>query len=120
VTIWEYEVGGGSLCFLHIKNCEVVLLVIFFYSAIMYGSLLSSRSLTLQEVHLVRCLTNISLSYFAPGRSLVKTSSANYRDVQQELSAEIQLTAIWPAVFSVDGNISKPDKTDFIDRDGSI
>jgi archaellum component FlaG (FlaF/FlaG flagellin family) len=39
--------------------------------------------------------------------------------VQQELIAEIQPTAIWPVVVTVDGNISKPDETDFIDRDGS-
>jgi hypothetical protein len=39
--------------------------------------------------------------------------------VQQELIVEIHRTAIWPVVVSVDGNISMPDKTDFIDRDGS-
>jgi len=51
----------------------------------------------------------------------VVTSSpaTHYRDVQQELIAEIQPTAIWPVVVTVDGNISKPDETDFIDRDGS-
>jgi len=49
----------------------------------------------------------------------VISSPANYRDVQQELIAEIHRTAIWPVVVSVDGNISIPEKTDFIDRDGS-
>jgi hypothetical protein len=39
--------------------------------------------------------------------------------VLQELIVEIQRTAIWPVVVTVDGNISKTSKTDFIDRDGS-
>jgi hypothetical protein len=39
--------------------------------------------------------------------------------VQQELITEIQRTAIWPVVVTVDGNISIPEKTDFIERDGS-
>jgi hypothetical protein len=39
--------------------------------------------------------------------------------VQKELIAEIHRTAIWPVVVTVDGNISKANKTDFIDRDGS-
>jgi archaellum component FlaG (FlaF/FlaG flagellin family) len=39
--------------------------------------------------------------------------------VQQELIAEIHGTAIWLDLVTVDGNISKPNKTDFIDRDGS-
>jgi hypothetical protein len=39
--------------------------------------------------------------------------------VQQELIAEIRRTAIWPDVVTVDGNISKPNKTHFIGRDGS-
>jgi hypothetical protein len=39
--------------------------------------------------------------------------------VQQELIAEIPRTAIWPVVGTVDVNISIPNKTDFIDRDGS-
>jgi hypothetical protein len=38
--------------------------------------------------------------------------------VQQELIAEIQRTSNWPVVVTVDGNISKPNKTDFIDRGG--
>jgi len=49
----------------------------------------------------------------------VISSPTAYRDVQQELVAEIQRTAFWPVVVSVDGNITKPEKTDFIDRDGS-
>jgi len=67
----------------------------------------------------VRCLTYISHKYFAPGRSLLISSPTTYRDVQQELIAEIQRTSVWPVVVSVDGNISKPDNTDFIDGDGS-
>jgi hypothetical protein len=39
--------------------------------------------------------------------------------VQQELIVEIHRTAIWPVVVTVDGNISKTTKTDFIVRDGS-
>jgi hypothetical protein len=39
--------------------------------------------------------------------------------VQHELAAEIHRTAIWPVVVTVDGNISLPEKKDFIDRDGS-
>ena len=47
------------------------------------------------------------------------TSPSDYRDVQQELTAEIQRISVWPVAVSVDGNVSKQDKTDFIDRDGS-
>jgi hypothetical protein len=39
--------------------------------------------------------------------------------VQQELIAEIHGTSTWPVVVSVGGNISKPEKTNFIDKDGS-
>jgi hypothetical protein len=49
----------------------------------------------------------------------VISSPATYSDVQQELIAEIHRTAIWPVVVTVDGNIIKSNKTDFIDRDGS-
>jgi len=80
---------------------------------------MSSKTLTLQEIHLVRCLTYISQRYFAPGRSVVISSPSTYRDVQKELIAEIHRTSIWPVVVTVDGNIRKPNKTDFIDRDGS-
>ena len=93
--------------------------MILLFSAITNGALLQSMSLSLQEIHLVRCLTYISHRYFAPGKSLVISSSSTYRDVQQKLIAEIQRTAIWPVVVTVDGNISKTNKTDFIDRDGS-
>jgi hypothetical protein len=48
----------------------------------------------------------------------VISSPPTYRDVQQELIAEIHRTTNWPVV-TVDGNISKPEKKDFIDRDGS-
>jgi len=49
----------------------------------------------------------------------VISSAATYRDVQQELIAEIHQNSIWPLVVTVDGNISKHNKTDFIDRNGS-
>jgi hypothetical protein len=38
--------------------------------------------------------------------------------VQHELISEIHRTSFWPAVVTVDGNISIPDKSDFINRDG--
>ena len=85
----------------------------------MNGALLPSTSLNLQEIDLIRCLAYISHRYFPPGRSLVISSPSTYRDVQQKLIAEVHQTAIWPVVVSVDGNISKPNKTDFIDRNGS-
>ena len=47
------------------------------------------------------------------------SSPSNYRAVQRELIAEIHRTSLWPVVVTVGGNISKRDKTDFIDRDGS-
>ena len=50
---------------------------------------------------------------------MVISSPSTYRDVQQELIAEIHRTAIWPVVVTVDGNISKTTETDFTDRDGS-
>jgi len=43
----------------------VILLVILRFSAITNGPLLPSTSLTLQEVHLVRCLVYISHRYTA-------------------------------------------------------
>jgi len=66
----------------------------------------------------VRCLTYIRYRNFAPGRSLVISSPSNYRDVQQEMP-ENHCTAIWPVVVAVDGNVSKRDETDLVDRDGS-
>ena len=96
-----------------------MLLVILLFISITKGALLPSRTLSFQEIHLVRCLTNISQRYFSPGLTLVISSPATYRDVQQELIAEIHRTSIWPVVVTVDGNISKTYKTDFIDRDGS-
>jgi len=93
--------------------------VILLLSAIANGELLPSKSLSLQEIHLVRCLTYVSHKYFAPGRSLLISAPTTYRDVQQELIAEVQRNSIWPIVVTVDGNISKPNKTDFINRDGS-
>jgi hypothetical protein len=67
----------------------VILLVILLFNVIANGALLPSKSLSLEEVHLVRCLTHISKKYFAPGRNQVISSPATYRNVQQELIAEI-------------------------------
>jgi len=96
-----------------------ILLVILFFSAITNGALLPSTSLTSKEIHLVRCLTDISQRFFAPRRNLVISSPSTYRDVQQELIAEIWRTSLWPVIVTVDGNIGKPDETDFIDDDAS-
>jgi len=49
----------------------------------------------------------------------VISSPAAYRDAQQELIAEIHRTAMWSVVVTVDSNISMPEESDFIDRDGS-
>ena len=105
--------------FLQTEKCLGIVLVIMFSNAITNGKLLPTPSLTLKETHLVRCLTHISHRHFAPGRSVVISSPATYRDIQQELIAEIHGTSIWPVVVAVDGNISIPEKTNFIDRDGS-
>ena len=67
----------------------------------------------------MRCLTYISNRYFAPGRSLVISSPAEYKDLQKEIIAEIHQTSVWPVVVTVDGNITIPVKSDFLDRDGS-
>jgi len=104
------------LCLL--QNFVCILLVIELFGAITYGAMLPSTSLTLEEVHLVRCLTHISHRYFSPGRRLVISSPATYRDVQLELIAEFHRTAIWPVVINVDGDISIPEKSNFIDRVG--
>ena len=93
--------------------------MILLFSAITNGELLPSRTISLQEMHLLGCLTHISHKYFAPGRSLLISSPSTYGDLQQLLIAEIHRTAIWPVVVTVDGNISKADKTDYIDGDGS-
>ena len=95
------------MCFLQNAKFEVILLVILLFSAITNGALLPTTSLTLQEIHLVRCLTYISHRYFAPGRSLVISSPSAYRDVQHELIADIHRISIWPVVVTVDGNINK-------------
>ena len=50
---------------------------------------------------------------------MVISSPDKYRDVQHELIAEIHRTSIWPFVVAVDGNISIPTNSDFVDRDGS-
>ena len=101
------------------EKFEVILLVIQLFSAIANGNLLPTTALTLEEFHLVCCLTHISHRYFPPGRTFMISSPSTYRDVQLELIAEIRRTEIWPAVVNVDGNISKPDETHFIERDGS-
>jgi len=49
----------------------------------------------------------------------VISSPSTYRDVQQELIAEIHRTSVWPVVVTVDGNINKHNKRDFNDRIGS-
>jgi len=92
--------------------------VLLLYTAITKGAMRPFYSLNL-EVRLVRCLTKISQSYFAPGRSLVISSPATYRDVQQELIAEIHRTVNWSLVVTVGGNISVPENSDFIDSDCS-
>jgi hypothetical protein len=97
-------------CCLRNEKFAAILLVILLFSTITNGALLPSTSLEINEVHLVRRLTHISHRYFAPGRSLVISSPSKYRDVQQELIAETQRTAIWPVVVSVDGNISERSK----------
>jgi len=82
--------------------------------------MLPSTSLPLEEIHMVRCLTKISQRHFAPGRSVVISSPATYRDVQQELIAEFHRTSIWPVVVTVDGKINMPENSEFIDKDGSF
>jgi hypothetical protein len=96
-----------------------IMLMVLLCIGFMNGKLLPSKTLSVKEVHLVRCLTYISHRYFTPGRSLVISSPSAYRDVQQELIAEIHRTAIWPVVVAVDGDMNKPVKTDFINSDGS-
>ena len=112
-----------KLCCVFLQNEKFmgILLVILLFTAITNGALLPSTSLRVREVHLVHCLTYsyISHRYFAPGRSLVISSPATYRHVQQKFIAEIHRNSIWPLVVTVDGNISIPDKSDFIDGDGS-
>jgi len=96
-----------------------MLLVILLFSTCTNGLLLPSKTFTLQKIHLVRCLTHISHTYLARGQSLVISSPSTYRDVQQELIAEIHRTALWPVVVTVNGNISKPNKNDFTVIDGN-
>jgi len=108
-----------SCDFLQNENFVGIMLVLLLFSSFTNGTLLHSKSVSLREKDLVRCLTYISLRYFAPGRTLVISSPSTYRDVQQELIAEIHRTSIWPVVVTVDGNISKPNEKGFIDRDGS-
>jgi hypothetical protein len=97
-----------------------MLLVILIFSTYTNGAPLPSKPLTLQEIHLVRCLTHISQRYFAPERSVVISSPSTYQDVQQELIAEIQKISVWPVVVNVDGNIRITNfEADFTDRDGS-
>ena len=88
-------------------------------NAIANGALPPSKSLSLGETQLVRCLTHISQRYFAPGRTVVISSPSNYRDVQQELIAEIQRISISPVVVTVGGNIGIHEESNFMDRDGN-
>jgi len=104
-----------SCDFFQNENFVGIMLVILLFSSITNGTLLKSMSLSLREKHLVRCLTYISVRYFAPGRSLVISSPSTYRDVQQELTAEIHRTSTWPVVVTVDGNISKHNEAYVID-----
>jgi hypothetical protein len=80
--------------------------VILLFNAINNGALLPSTSFTLQEIHLVRCLTYIRIRYIAPERSL-------------GISAGIHRNSIWFVVVTVDGNVRKPDKIYFTDRECS-
>jgi hypothetical protein len=107
------------LCFVQDEKFEVILLVILVLNGITNGTLLPYPDPNTQEVHLLRCLAHISHRYFAPGQSLVIASPSAYRDVQQELIAEIHRTASWPVVVTVYGNINISNKTNFINRDGS-
>jgi len=96
----------------------VILLVIMLFSVNTKSELLPITSLTLREKQLVSCLTYIIKSYFTLGRTLVISSQGTYRNVQQELIAEIHTTSIWPVV-NVDWNISIKEGSGFIDRGGS-
>jgi hypothetical protein len=99
-------------CFWQDEKFAVTLFALLLFNAI---TMQPSQSLSLEEVHLVRCLTYISHRYFTEARSLVISSPSTYRDVKQELIAEIHRTAFWPVV-NVDGNIRKPDKSDITDK----
>jgi len=116
-----YGIEQINVCcdFLQNENFVGIMLVLLLFSSFTKGTLLHSKSVSLREKHLVRCLTYISLRYFSQGRPLVISSPSTYRDVQQELIAEIHRTSIWPVVVNVDGNISKHNETDFNDRIGS-
>jgi hypothetical protein len=97
------------------ENCVGIMLMVLLCGEVMNGELPASQSLSLQEVHLVRSLIYISQKYFSHGWCLVISSISNYRDVQQELRAEIHRTANWPVIVTVDCNISKSKRTEFID-----
>jgi hypothetical protein len=56
----------------------------------------------------MRSLTHIIQRHFAPGRSVVISSPATYRDVQQELIAVIHRTSLWPVVVTVDVILEYP------------
>ena len=105
--------------FLQNEKFDIVLFVMLFFSGITNGVRLPFMSLSVKETHLVRCLTHISQRYFAPGRSVLISSPSTYRSEQLELIAGFQRISIWPAVFTVNSKINMPEKSDFIDRDGS-
>ena len=94
-------------------------MVTLLFSEITNGALLPSASLKLQDIHLVRRLTHICQRHFALRRTLVISPPSNYRDAQQGLTADIQRTAIWPVVVTVDGKVNIPEESVFKDRDGS-
>jgi hypothetical protein len=109
----------NCVCFLEDENFVATSFVILLFSVTANGAQQHSKSLTLKQYHLVRCLTHISHRYLAPGRSLVISSPATYRDVQHELISEIDRTAVCLVVVNVDGYNSTRNKTDFIDEDDS-
>ena len=80
------------VCFLQNEISLGILLVILLFSSTTKGALLPSKTLNLEEIHLVRCLTHISNRYVAPGRTVVISSPTAYQDVQQELITEIHQT----------------------------
>jgi hypothetical protein len=65
------------------------MLVIMLFSIITNWELLLFKSVSVKEIHLVDCQPYMSHRYVLKGISLAISSPANYKDVQQELIAEI-------------------------------
>jgi hypothetical protein len=86
------------LCFLQNEKFEVILLATLPFQGITNGALLPSHLHPLLYWKSTWCAVKkcINDTYFAPGRSLVKSSPAAYRDVQQEMISEIRRTSLWP------------------------